>query len=124
MNEMYNGADIYIAPYSGEGFNLSPLEALTAGCRVAVTDKGGASEYIDKLIPTESIILLPSKLVTHADESKSNKVDLSKSLEILLRESERIVVDTEYPRIRQMIETNFSWKRVVDLYMEYFKSLI
>ncbi len=126
MNEIYNCADVYISPYSGEGFNIPPLEALGTGCKLIITDCGGSNEYIKELIPSKSILLLPSKLVTHGDGTRRNKVDLAKSVELILHNHEFLeeTDEEEYLRIRGILEDKFSWKRVVERYVEYFEGII
>jgi glycosyltransferase involved in cell wall biosynthesis len=49
LNELYNAADLYAAPYLAEAFSLTPLEALRAGLPVMVPRGGGAAEYLTDL---------------------------------------------------------------------------
>lgn len=44
--ELYNKSIIFVLPSIVEGMSLPPLEAMSCGCAVVVTDNGGVNEYI------------------------------------------------------------------------------
>lgn len=46
MRAFYGSLDCFIMPSRGEGFGLTPLEAMACGTCVAVTDWGGMREYL------------------------------------------------------------------------------
>ena len=54
LNEMYNAADLYTAPYVAEAFSLTLLEALRAGLPVLAPRGGGAAEYLAALSAAEA----------------------------------------------------------------------
>jgi len=45
--ELYNKSIIFVLPSIVEGMSLPPLEAMSCGCAVIVTDNGGINEYIN-----------------------------------------------------------------------------
>jgi glycosyltransferase involved in cell wall biosynthesis len=45
MADLYRGADAYVAPYLGEGFNLPVLEAAACGCPVICTGGGSTDDF-------------------------------------------------------------------------------
>lgn len=62
MREYYNSIDLLVLPTRGEGFGLTPLEAMSCGCCVAVTDFGGCREYLgeDTLRIAASLVPCPT----------------------------------------------------------------
>ena len=54
LNELYNAADLYAAPYVAEAFSMTPLEALRAGLPVLAPHGGGAAEYLAQLAAAEA----------------------------------------------------------------------
>jgi glycosyltransferase involved in cell wall biosynthesis len=44
--KLYNDSAIFVLPSLVEGMSLPPLEAMSCGCAVVVTDNGGTNEYI------------------------------------------------------------------------------
>jgi glycosyltransferase involved in cell wall biosynthesis len=46
LRELYNRSMIFVLPSIVEGMSLPPLEAMSCGCAVVVTDNGGVNEYI------------------------------------------------------------------------------
>ena len=54
LNELYNAADLYAAPYVAEAFSLTLLEALRAGLPVLAPRGGGAAEYLAALSAAEA----------------------------------------------------------------------
>lgn len=47
LAELYQAADLYVAPYRAEGFNLPVLEAAACGCPAIVTAGGPTDEFTD-----------------------------------------------------------------------------
>ncbi len=46
MRQFYQGLDLLVLPTHGEGFGLTPCEAMACGAPVAVTDWGGSVDYL------------------------------------------------------------------------------
>jgi len=57
-NKIYNEAAIFVGPSHGEGFGLTPPEAMQCGCAVACTDIGG---YREVCTDNETALLSPVK---------------------------------------------------------------
>jgi glycosyltransferase involved in cell wall biosynthesis len=47
MARLYQAADVYVAPYSAEGFNLPVLEAAACGTAVICTAGGPTDDFTD-----------------------------------------------------------------------------
>jgi glycosyltransferase involved in cell wall biosynthesis len=63
MRELYGAADVYVSPYSAEGFNMPVLEAVACGLPVVVT-KGGPT---DDFVPVGSGLFVASRLVAASE---------------------------------------------------------
>lgn len=129
MNRLYNACDVYIAPYSGEGFNMIPLEVLASGGKVILTDGGATDIYTYPIaeVCRDAVLLLPSKEVIHDSKYLRRQVNLPQSFEQLQKNisalSKRLSKE-QIDRIRNVIENRFSWRNIARMYMEYFKRLI
>lgn len=128
MNELYNGCDVYCSPYSAEGFNLIPLEALTAGCKLIITDKGSANTYLDTLDPIKiNIIRLPSKLVQHNNGTMLHTINRHQSMELVMSQYHTLESGLdldEYTQTLELINSKFTWKHVVDQYYTHFCNIL
>ena len=62
MADLYAMADVYVSPYSAEGFNLPVLEAMASGTAVYVSTGGSTDDFtrpsFTKYIPTRKIKVL------------------------------------------------------------------
>jgi glycosyltransferase involved in cell wall biosynthesis len=72
---LYSNAEIFIYPSLYEGFGIPPLEAMAAGCPVAVARSsslpevcGGAAEYFDP--KNQSDLILAVRRLLNFDETK------------------------------------------------------
>lgn len=133
MNELYNASDVYMAPYSGEGFNMIPLEVLSSGCKLIITSGGASDEYLNVLANefAGNILLLPSVLCkTKESELQTHsqvRINIAESLAAILNNFEFIgqrMTDDDYYIIRRLIDRHFSWKSVVDRYCQLFTSIV
>lgn len=61
--EIYSNADCFIYPSKGEGFGLTPLEAMTTGLPTIFANNTGMSEYanIEYNYPIRSVVESPAK---------------------------------------------------------------
>lgn len=50
LRHLFNAVDLYVSPYSAEGFNLMVLEAIACGTRVLVSKGGCTDDYIQKIL--------------------------------------------------------------------------
>jgi glycosyltransferase involved in cell wall biosynthesis len=132
INDLFNAADLYVSPYLAEGFNLVPLEALSAGLPVLVPRTGSTREYIDDLCKNggeEYINYVDSQVVIYNDDMKQNDIninDLVNTLESRMGSLKEMKTKrfTSHDRLRGYIENNYSWDRVADYLYEYFKYIV
>jgi glycosyltransferase involved in cell wall biosynthesis len=119
LNELYNTCDVYMSPYSGEGFNMVPLEALASGMHVVISDKGGAEDYTQAISPYTGCVLIPS-YPSEWKQLKFNKVSVPELIDaILLLENQFTVpvATDEYLSMRSILENRYSWNHVaMELY--------
>ena len=129
LNQLYNASDIYMAPYSGEGFNLIPLEAVCSGCKLVITSGGASDDYLVDIVKEcpEAVILLPGKNVMYNGEMRLCQVNLPESLELLQNSYTSLMsslTDEQVDRCRRAISERFSWKAVVDTYVNHFRNIL
>jgi glycosyltransferase involved in cell wall biosynthesis len=46
MFDLYNSSDVFVLPARGEPLGISPLEAMSCGCSVLVSDRSGIASYV------------------------------------------------------------------------------
>jgi glycosyltransferase involved in cell wall biosynthesis len=74
MNQLYNASDLYLAPYTAEGFALTPLEALASGLSILVPETGSTKEYIELLYRNGGSNLI--YYVKSIEEPNENHIEL------------------------------------------------
>jgi len=136
INDLFNAADLYISPYLAEGFNLTSLEALSAGLPVMISSTGSTKEYMLDIYNnggSEYIFYIDSEVIDVGEGKKQNNIDFMKLLH-LVTDNEKKIIDLKNTRIngtlqgnvekyRQMksyIEENYSWDKVAQLLYDYF----
>ena len=122
LNELYNIVDIYVSPYLAEGFNLSPLEALTAGRRVVVPITGSTEQYMNDIYNnggTNFITYVNSSVVSDTTTGNSyNQIEDTDLIAAILSIDIRPKLDPAY--MIEYISKNYSWSKAADLLYEYF----
>ena len=120
-NELYNIVDIYVSPYMAEGFNLSPLEALTAGRRVVIPRTGSTEQYMKDIYNnggSEFITYVNSVVVTNMGGQSYNHIEEADLISAILSVDTQLELD---PTVMiEYISKDYSWNRVADLLYEYF----
>jgi glycosyltransferase involved in cell wall biosynthesis len=131
---LFNAADLYISPYLAEGFNLTSLEALSAGLPVMISSTGSTKEYMLDIYNnggSEYIFYIDSEVIDVGEGKRQNNIDFMKLLH-LVTDNEKKIIDLKNSRIngkgnvekyRQMksyIEENYSWNKVAQLLYDYF----
>ena len=120
-NELYNIVDIYVSPYMAEGFNLSPLEALTAGRRVVIPKTGSTEQYMKDIYNnggSEFITYVNSVVVTNIGNQSYNHIEEADLISAILSVDTQLELD---PTVMiEYISKDYSWNRVADLLYEYF----
>lgn len=145
INDLFNAADLYISPYLAEGFNLTSLEALSAGLPVMISSTGSTKEYMLDIYNnggSEYIFYIDSEVIDVGEGKRQNNIDFMKLLH-LVTNNEKKIIDLKNSRIngegtftkdfdkrqgnvekyRQMksyIEENYSWNKVAQLLYDYF----
>lgn len=128
MNTLYNLSDIYFSPYTAEGFNLSPLEALASGCRLIITKGGCTDEYIDELTKhTNGMILTIPSRQTKTSLGTMQFINNETAAQHIFNHWEKLTDQTLYKEQKENMQTilreKFTWNNVVQQYMEYFQQI-
>ena len=129
INELYNAVDLYISPYLAEGFNLTTLEALTAGLPVLVPQTGSTKEYIDDIYDNGGsyyITKLTSKeMIISNNGFKQNDININELIQTLI-DKETYLHDMKtlrhahYNQMNNFIQSNYSWNAVSHMLYNYF----
>jgi glycosyltransferase involved in cell wall biosynthesis len=120
-NELYNIVDLYVSPYMAEGFNLSPLEALTAGRRVLIPRTGSTEQYMNDIYNNggaDFITYVNSVVVSNLGNQSYNHIEEADLISAIL--SVDTLSDLDPTRMIEYISKSYSWNRVADLLYEYF----
>jgi glycosyltransferase involved in cell wall biosynthesis len=136
INDLFNAADLYLSPYLAEGFNLTSLEALSAGLPVMVPQTGSTKEYMNDIYTNggeDHIIYIESNVVELTNGYKQNNIDFERLLNLILASESRISSlsqlrsDTgvmSYSKMKNYIIRDYSWNRVAELLYDYFKYIL
>jgi glycosyltransferase involved in cell wall biosynthesis len=136
INELFNAADLYFSPYFAEGFNLTPLEGLTAGLPLMIPRTGSTKEYIQDIYSNgggDHIIYIDSKVVENENGYKQNDIDFNHLFQLFLDNEEKIISlqqqrnsggVTSYTQMNNFIKQEYSWSHVADLMFDYFRYIL
>jgi glycosyltransferase involved in cell wall biosynthesis len=132
INDLFNAADLYISPYLAEGFNLTSLEALSAGLPVMISSTGSTKEYMLDIYNnggSKHIFYIDSEVIDVGEGKKQNNIDFMNFLHVVTNNEKKIQdlkalrcngnVPT-YKKMKSYIEENYSWDKVADLLYDYF----
>jgi glycosyltransferase involved in cell wall biosynthesis len=120
-NDLYNAVDIYVSPYMAEGFNLSPLEALTAGRRVIIPRTGSTEQYMSDIYSnggSDFITYVNSVVVRNVIGQCYNQIEEADFISAILSIDTRTNLDPT--RMIEYISKDHSWSKAADLLYEYF----
>ena len=136
INDLFNAADLYLSPYLAEGFNLTSLEALSAGLPVMISKTGSTKEYMSDIYNnggSEHIFYIESTVIDVGDGKKQNDIDFMKFLNLIIDNENKIKdlqncrnnggVET-YKIMKRYIMENYSWEKVSELLYDYFTYII
>lgn len=131
LNDLYNAADVYLSPYLAEGFNLTVLEALTAGLHVIVSDHGSTEGYIGDILrnveSSSNVIHQIPVQVVEFDTKKMNKINVMDIVNIIVKrihDFKNKQTDDDYKKLFDYIGKDYSWEAVSKQLCEHMISLI
>ncbi|MGC9526677.1 MAG: glycosyltransferase family 4 protein [Limnospira sp.] len=121
--QLYQAADVYVSPYSAEGFNMPVLEAIACGTPVICT-KGGPT---DEFARPEFSLQIESKLRQFRDREGDIKFYLEPQNSHLIDLMEMAIKAPDLKqKVRQFgtpfVRENFTWSKVCDRLLEVFLS--
>lgn len=125
MNEMYNIVDLFVSPYMAEGFNLSPLEALSSGTRVVIPRTGSTVEYmsdIQKNGGSDFITYVDSIVVKNNMGQSYNHITTVDLVSAIL--SVDFSRELDPSTMTSYINKEHSWSKASELLYEYFMYII
>ena len=131
INDLFNAADLYLSPYIAEGFNLTSLEALAAGTCVVVPRTGSTKEYMEDIYKNSGnhYIYYVNSNVIHVGEGRhQNQIEIGDLVNCILENEQKIKKmkndEIHYKNMKKYIEKDYSWNKVSDLLMDYFRFII
>jgi glycosyltransferase involved in cell wall biosynthesis len=125
MNEMYNIVDLYVSPYMSEGFNLSPLEALSTGTRVLVPKTGSTVKYISDIQSNggaDFIVYVDSTVVNNIVGQSYNHINNADLVTAILNVD--FSRESDPSNMINYINKEYSWTKASELLYEYFLYII
>lgn len=132
INDLYNAADMYVSPYLAEGFNMTTLEALSAGLPVLVPMTGSTKEYIKDIYNNggrEYITYVKSvEVQVTMTGFKQNHIDVKDLIKTLV-EREMYIHKMKEDRYKynglkdRYIRDNYSWYKVSELLYNYLNEI-
>lgn len=132
LNDLYNAADVYISPYLAEGFNLTVLEAITAGLHVLVSDRGSTEGYIGDILnnvrSAEKVIhKIPAEVISVENKKKMNRINVVDIANLIIKKLPDLMkkqTDEDYNNLFNYISKDYSWTAVADQLSEHILKLI
>ncbi len=112
---LYKAADAYVAPYSGEGFNLPVLEAAACGLPVICTAGGPTDDFTTP----DFSLHVNSKLAFSGAPKNPEMIYLQPEQAHLAALMQQVIEDNSWRESARTagpvyIHEHFTWKRVVD----------
>jgi glycosyltransferase involved in cell wall biosynthesis len=131
INDLFNAADLYLSPYIAEGFNLTSLEALSAGTPVVVPITGSTKEYMNDIYSNggkKFIYYVNSKVIDVGNDRKQNDIQLMDLLNVIVNNENDIrdwsFKKGDYKIMKKYITEYYSWDHVSDLLYDYLKMIV
>jgi glycosyltransferase involved in cell wall biosynthesis len=133
INELYNAADMYVSPYLAEGFNMTTLEALSAGLPVLVPMTGSTKEYIEDIKNgggSNFITYVKSiEIQVTMHGFKQNHISVEDLINTLVIKEEYInSMKTDRYKYNEVkdkyIRENYSWWKVSEMLYNYFSEIV
>jgi len=123
INDLYNAADIYVSPYLCEGFNLTPLEALSAGLDVLVPQTGSTKEYIQSIYENsgKNYIHYVKSHVIENPMGYQNHINVNDVINALINFKKG---NDGYLQMVNYIKEALSWNAVSHLVFNYMNEIV
>lgn len=120
LAKLYQAADVYLSPYSAEGFNLPVLEAIACGLPVICTQGGPTDDFTDRTVALH----IESERQSEMFDGKTG-YRLVPNQEHLTSLMEKIAMDDELRSSLQasgpkFVSERFTWKHTVDKLLNFF----
>ena len=115
LNDLYNISDCYVSSYRAEGFNMTPLEALSSGTPIIVTKGGSTDDYFSEEIGLQ----IESNLIELKD-----KTMLDPNLDSLIA---NIAMMIDKKKVYNSIDlsnyaqNNYNWSKITAKLIDIFK---
>lgn len=131
LNDLYNAADVYVSPYLAEGFNLTVLEAIAVGMPVVVSADGSTQFFIDDIMQNvprsaQHIRTVPTTRRNMDGTKTTLQVDCGRvaqaMIDAALQRTE--YTSAEYTKLVDFLRQKYGWDRVVDMLVDYFRSIV
>lgn len=133
INNLMNACDLYLSPYIAEGFNLTALESLTAGCNLIVPITGSTKEMMERINKNggNKFIYYVNSVIEEQNMIRQNKISIDEMVNVIKTNEKEMKnkwkdnsVNNEYNKMREFIEENYSWNYISKELMKYFKEII
>ena len=130
MNDIYNACDIYLSPYTAEGFNLPVLEAIATGMKVIVSKGGSTDFFVNDIIQSvpeakDYIIPIPTKTQDIGDNKQMLQINCNDLVKLCLGGIVPMAMNSNYhTTLKQFIDKNYSWNAVSVKLHNYLKTIV
>jgi len=124
MREFYSRVDAFVFPTRGEGFGLTPLEAMATGIPAIITGWSGLMEYYDP----KANLLLDYKMVPATDFttkvykedcgqwSEPNEEDLIEKMRWCYNNQDEVKKMGKYAA--EYVKENWTWDKKIDMFTQ------
>lgn len=126
INDLYNSCDVYISPYLAEGFGLCHLESLSAGLPIIVPKTGSATDFLDAIYKNHGndyITYIDSVIGMTQDGFCQNIITIDNLLNTL-NNIDFKKQKTNYNKMFDFINKEFSWDHVSTLLFDYLNFIV
>jgi glycosyltransferase involved in cell wall biosynthesis len=134
INNLMNACDLYMSPYLAEGFNLTALEAVTAGTCLLVPKTGSTKEMMEKIYENngDEFIYYVNSTIETIQMMSQNIISIDEIVEIIKKNEKEIkekwndieIMNKKYKNMQKYIEENYSWNFISRELMNYFKDIL
>lgn len=127
MNDIFNSCDIYVSGYMAEGFNLVPLEALTAGMKLVISKTGSTSDYINNIInntQSSNLIHLIDTKIVKCNNGMTNTYTIESLVNSIIQAINTRPTEQEISDVHSFIKNNYSWNNICEQLLNHFYDII